>query len=115
VRVAWLSLLVAGLLEVVWAIGLKFTHGFSRFWPSVVTAAAMIGSLYFLSRALVHLPVGTAYAVWTGIGAVGTALLGIAFFREPATAARLLCIGLIVAGILGLKLATAAPAPGGQP
>ncbi len=112
---AWLFLFIAGLLEVVWAIGLKYTHGFSRLWPSVVTVAAMIGSFFFLSRALVHLPVGTAYAVWTGIGAVGTALLGIALFREPATAARLLCIGLIVVGILGLKFATAMPAAGGPP
>ncbi|MGH9369267.1 MAG: quaternary ammonium compound efflux SMR transporter SugE [Thermoanaerobaculia bacterium] len=112
---AWLSLFVAGLLEVVWAIGLKYTQGFSRLWPSVVTVAAMIGSFFFLSRALVFLPLGTAYAVWTGVGAVGTALLGIALFQEPATAARLACIGLIVAGIVGLKLVTAAPAPGGQP
>jgi quaternary ammonium compound-resistance protein SugE len=83
--------------------------------PSVVTVAAMLGSLLFLSRALVTLPVGTAYAVWTGIGAVGTATLGIVLFREPATAARLVCIGLIVAGILGLKLAADPASAGGLP
>lgn len=112
---AWISLLIAGLLEVVWAIGLKYTRGFSRLWPSLVTIGGMAGSFFFLSRALVTLPVGTAYAVWTGIGAVGTALLGILLFREPASAARLFCIGLIVAGILGLRLASAAPSPGGPP
>ncbi len=111
---AWLFLFFAGVLEVVWAIGLKYTHGFSRLWPSLVTAAAMVGSFLFLSRALVTLPVGTAYAVWTGIGAVGTALFGILLFREPATAARLLCIGLIVAGILGLKAAAGPLSPGGH-
>jgi quaternary ammonium compound-resistance protein SugE len=113
--VAWIFLLIAGLMEVVWAIGLKYTRGFSRPVPSVVTVAAMLGSLLFLSRALVTLPVGTAYAVWTGIGAVGTATLGIVLFREPATAARLVCIGLIVAGILGLKLAADPASAGGLP
>jgi quaternary ammonium compound-resistance protein SugE len=113
--VAWLSLLIAGLLEVVWAIGLKYTQGFSRLWPSLGTLAAMAASFVFLSRALQALPVGTAYAVWTGIGAVGTAILGIVLFREPATAARLLCIGLIVAGILGLKLASGPAASAGHP
>ena len=108
---AWSILFVAGLLEIVWAIGLKYTHGFTRLWPSVMTVVAMIGSFFLLSRALVTLPVGTAYAVWTGVGAVGTAILGIALFREPATAGRLLCIGLIVAGILGLKFASIVPAP----
>jgi quaternary ammonium compound-resistance protein SugE len=108
---AWLYLFVAGLLEVVWAIGLKYTRGFTRLVPSVVTVAAMFGSFVLLSRALVSLPVGTAYAVWTGVGAVGTAVLGIALFREPANAARLVCIGLIVAGIAGLKLTAATPAP----
>jgi len=102
---AWIYLLVAGLLEIGWAIGLKYTEGFSRLVPSVATVAAMIFSLAFLGLALKALPVGTAYAVWTGIGAVGTALLGIHLFGEPATAARLACIGLIVAGIIGLKLA----------
>lgn len=100
----WMLLLAAGLLEVVWAIGLKYTEGFSRLTPSVVTIAAMIGSVWLLALALKSIPVGTGYAVWTGIGAVGTAILGIVLFSEPATAARLACIGLIVAGILGLKL-----------
>ncbi len=101
---AWLLLLAAGLLEVVWAIGLKYTEGFSRLLPSIVTVAAMIASVWLLALALKSIPVGTGYAVWTGIGAVGTAILGIVLFSEPATAARLACIGLIVAGIFGLKL-----------
>jgi quaternary ammonium compound-resistance protein SugE len=103
---AWLVLLVAGLLEVGWAIGLKYTEGFTRLVPSVLTLISMVGSVVLLGLALKTLPIGTAYAVWTGIGAVGTALLGIALFGEPATAARLACIGLIVAGIVGLKLVT---------
>jgi quaternary ammonium compound-resistance protein SugE len=103
---AWLYLLVAGLFEVAWAIGLKYTDGFTRLLPSLWTAASMVVSLWFLALALKTLPVGTAYAVWTGIGAVGVAILGIALFAEPATAARLSCIGLIVAGIVGLKLVT---------
>jgi quaternary ammonium compound-resistance protein SugE len=102
--VAWILLLVAGLLEVGWAIGLKYTDGFTRLVPSLVTGLSMVASLALLGLALRTLPVGTAYAVWTGIGTVGTALLGIALFGEPATAARLGCIGLIVLGILGLKL-----------
>jgi quaternary ammonium compound-resistance protein SugE len=102
-------LLAAGLLEVVWAIGLKYTDGFSRLTPSIITIAAMVGSVWLLALALKSIPVGTGYAVWTGIGAVGTAILGIVLFSEPATAARLACIGLIVAGIVGLKL-SAAPA-----
>src|SRR3954463_14603396 len=102
---AWIYLLVAGLFEVGWAIGLKYTEGFSRLWPSLATLAAMALSLGFLGLALKILPVGTAYAVWTGIGAVGTVILGISLFGEPATAARLGCIGLILAGIIGLKLA----------
>ena len=102
---AWLYLLIAGLLEVGWAIGLKYTEGFSRLWPSLATIAAMILSLGFLGLALKTLPVGTAYAIWTGVGAVGTAMLGIYLFAEPATAMRLACIGLIVAGIVGLKFA----------
>ena len=101
---SWLYLFIAGLLEVVWAIGLKYTEGFTRLWPSIVTIVAMIASVWFLALALRTIPVGTGYAVWTGIGAVGTAVLGIVLFAEPATAARLLCIGVIVAGILGLKL-----------
>jgi quaternary ammonium compound-resistance protein SugE len=101
---AWLLLFAAGLLEIVWAIGLKYTDGFSRITPSIITIAAMIGSVWLLALALKSIPVGTGYAVWTGIGAVGTAILGIILFNEAATAARLACIGLIVAGILGLKL-----------
>ena len=103
---AWSILFVAGLLEIGWAIGLKYTEGFSRLVPSVLTLAAMAGSVILLGVALKSLPIGTAYAVWTGIGAVGTALLGIILFGEPATALRLASIGLIVAGIVGLKLVT---------
>jgi quaternary ammonium compound-resistance protein SugE len=103
---AWAYLVVAGLSEICWAIGLKYTEGWSRLWPSVWTIAAMIVSFIFLSLALKTLPVGTAYAVWTGIGAVGTAILGIALFAEPATVLRLGCIGLILAGIVGLKIVT---------
>jgi quaternary ammonium compound-resistance protein SugE len=106
VIMAWMLLFVAGLLEVGWAIGLKYTEGFTRLVPSVLTLAAMTGSILLLGLALKELPIGTAYAVWTGIGAVGTAILGIVLFGDPATAARLACIGLIVAGILGLKLVT---------
>ena len=100
----WLHLIIAGLLEVAWAIGLKQTEGWTRLWPSVITALLMIASFFFLSLALRMLPLGTAYAIWTGIGAVGTALVGIFVFGEPRTAARLVCIVLIVAGIVGLKL-----------
>lgn len=103
---AWVLLVVAGLFEVIWAIGLKYTEGFTRLVPSVLTLAAMAGSIILLGLALKTLPIGTAYAVWTGIGAVGTALLGIYLFDEPATAARLASIGLIVSGIVGLKLVT---------
>jgi quaternary ammonium compound-resistance protein SugE len=103
---SWITLFVAGLFEVGWAIGLKYTHGFTRLWPSVWTVASMAISLGLLGLALKALPVGTAYAVWTGVGAAGTALLGIWLFGEPATAARLSCIGLILAGIVGLKLVT---------
>ena len=104
--VAWLVLLVAGLCEIGWAVGLKYTEGFSRLWPSVGTVAAMIASVVLLGLALKALPLGTAYAVWTGIGAVGTAILGIYLFNEPRDALRLACIALIVAGIIGLKLVT---------
>lgn len=100
----WVLLLVAGLLEVGWAIGLKYTQGFTRLWPTVGTVTAMVVSIGLLGLAMRSLPVGTAYAVWTGIGAVGTVVLGIVLFHEPATAARLICVGLIVAGIAGLKL-----------
>ena len=103
---AWIVLVVAGVFEVVWAIGLKYTDGFSRLWPSVGTVVAMIASVVLLAWAMKTLPVGTAYAVWTGIGAVGTVILGIALFGEAATLARLACVGLIVAGIVGLKLVT---------
>jgi quaternary ammonium compound-resistance protein SugE len=97
---------VAGLFEIGWAIGLKYTEGFTRLWPSLWTVASMIVSMALLGLALKTLPVGTAYAVWTGIGAVGTAALGIYLFGEPATALRLASIGLILAGIVGLKLVT---------
>ncbi|WP_022723488.1 quaternary ammonium compound efflux SMR transporter SugE [Rhodopseudomonas sp. B29] len=103
---AWAILFVAGLMEIGWAIGLKYTEGFTRLVPSVLTLAAMAASVMLLGLALKTLPIGTAYAVWTGIGAVGTAALGIVLFGDPATAARLGCIGLIVAGIIGLKLVT---------
>jgi quaternary ammonium compound-resistance protein SugE len=105
---AWTYLFVAGVLEIVWAVGLKYTEGFTRPVPSVITGAAIVASMVFLALALRTIPVGTGYAVWTGIGAVGTAILGIVLFAEPATAARLGCIGLIVAGIVGLKLVTPA-------
>lgn len=101
---AWILLFCAGLLEVVWAVGLKYTEGFSRLWPSVGTLAAMAASLALLGLAVRSLPLGTAYAIWTGIGAVGTVALGIALFGEAATPARLGCVALIVAGIVGLKL-----------
>jgi quaternary ammonium compound-resistance protein SugE len=103
---AWIYLTVAGLLEIGWAIGLKYTDGFTRLLPSLWTVTSMILSIVLLGLALRTLPVGTAYAVWTGIGAIGTAALGIYLFAEPATVARLLCIGLILAGIVGLKLVT---------
>jgi quaternary ammonium compound-resistance protein SugE len=103
---AWVFLFIAGILEIGWAIGLKYTEGFTRLVPSGLTIAAMVGSVALLGLALRDLPVGTGYAVWTGIGTVGTAILGIYLFHEPASALRLGCIGLIVAGILGLKLAS---------
>ena len=101
---SWIYLLIAGLLEIVWAIGLKYTEGFTKLVPSAVTIVAMIASIWFLALALRTIPVGTGYAMWTGIGATGTAILGIVLFAEPATAARLACIGVIVAGIVGLKV-----------
>ncbi len=103
---AWIYLTIAGLFEVGWAIGLKYTEGFTRLWPSLWTIISMTLSVVLLGLALRTLPVGTAYAVWTGIGAVGTALLGIYLFNEPATALRLACIALILSGIVGLKLVT---------
>ncbi len=102
----WLWLVIAGILEVGWAVGLKYSQGFSRFVPSIFTLMGMIASFYFLSLALRSLPLGTAYAVWTGIGAVGTVLLGIILFKEPADLIRLLCIGLILMGIVGLKMSS---------
>jgi len=101
---AWLTLFVAGLFEVAWAIGLKYTYGFTRLWPSVATVIALILSFMLLAQALKTLPIGTAYAVWTGIGTVGTALLGLALFGEPLQALRIVCILLIVIGIVGLRL-----------
>jgi quaternary ammonium compound-resistance protein SugE len=101
---SWIVLFVAGLLEVGWAVGLKYTAGFTRLVPSVLTLTAMAGSVGLLGLALRDLPLGTAYAVWTGIGTVGTAIYGIAVLGEPSEAARLVCIALIVAGILGLKI-----------
>ena len=100
----WIVLLVAGLFEVGWAVGLKYTEGFSRLWPTLATVASMAASLVLLGVALRTLPLGTAYAVWTGVGTVGTAILGIVLFQDPAGGLRLGCIGLIVAGIVGLKL-----------
>lgn len=101
---AWTYLFFAGLFEIGWAIGLKYTDGFSKPTPTLLTVASMVVSLWLLGLALKTLPVGTAYAVWTGIGTVGTALLGIVLLGEPATAMRLACIALIVSGIVGLKL-----------
>ncbi len=101
---AWLYLLVAGLMEVAWAVGLKYTEGFTRLWPSVWTGVALALSMLLLAAAVRTLPLGTAYAVWTGIGAVGTAALGVVLFGESASPARVACILLIVAGLVGLKL-----------
>ena len=105
---AWVILVIAGLFEVGWAIGLKYTEGFTRLWPTIGTALAMIISLWLLGSAMKSLPVGTAYSVWVGVGAVGTVVLGIVLLGEPANAARLISVALIIAGIVGLKLATPA-------
>jgi len=105
---AWVILVLAGLLEIGWAIGLKYTEGFTRLWPSVGTVLAMVASVVMLGVAMKSLPVGTAYAVWVGVGAVGTAILGMVLLGESANAGRLVSLGLIVAGIVGLKLATPA-------
>ncbi len=104
IHMDWFLLVLAGVLETGWAVGLKYAEGFTRFWPSVLTLVFMTLSVLLLALAVRHLPVGTAYAVWTGIGAVGTVLLGILLFGEPASPGRLVCIGLILAGIVGLKL-----------
>ena len=101
---AWIYLVVAGLFEVVWALGLKYTEGWTRLWPSLGTLAAMAVSFWCLSQALKAIPIGTGYAIWTGIGAVGVAAFGILVFGESASPARLACIGMIVCGIVGLKL-----------
>ncbi len=103
---AWFVLVLAGLFEIGWAVGLKYTEGFTRLWPSVLTAVALVTSMGLLGVALRTLPLGTAYAVWTGIGTLGTGILGIVLFKEPATAARLVCMSLIIAGIVGLKVVT---------
>lgn len=102
---SWLLLVIAGLFEIGWAMGLKYSAGFTRLWPSVATFAAMAVSVILLALAAKHLPIGTAYAVWTGIGAVGAVVLGIVLFGDPATPLRLACLALIVLGIVGLKLA----------
>ena len=103
---AWLLLVVAGILEIGWAVGLKYTEGFTRLWPSVATVISMIASMGLLGLAVRTLPLGTAYAVWTGIGTLGTAVLGVLLFREPATALRMASILLIVAGIVGVKVSS---------
>ncbi len=100
----WIYLLIAGLFEISWAVGLKFSHGFTQVIPSVLTVLGMIASFYFLALALKNLPLGTAYAIWTGIGTIGTVVFGIILFKEPVSAIRLFCIALIVSGITGLKL-----------
>lgn len=101
---AWTILIIAGLFEIIWAIGLKYTEGFTRLWPSVGTIAAMIVGFILLSQALRTIPVGTGYAVWTGIGVVGTAVIGMTFLGEPRDAARVICLLLIIVGIVGLKI-----------
>ncbi|HEY8573264.1 quaternary ammonium compound efflux SMR transporter SugE [Phenylobacterium sp.] len=103
---AWIILFVAGLFEIGWAIGLKYTEGFTRLVPTALTGVSLVASMGLLGVAVRTLPIGTAYAVWTGIGAAGTVILGIVLFKEPATVARLFCVGLILAGIVGLKLVT---------
>ena len=101
---AWALLVAAGILEIGWAIGLKYTDGFTRLWPSIWTIAAMVASMYLLAVAARTLPIGTAYAVWVGIGAAGAMILGMTLLGEPRTVARIACVGLIVAGVVGLKL-----------
>lgn len=101
---AWIFLLIAGVFEVVWAISLKYTEGFTKLWPTVVTIIGMVISFYFLSAAIKTLPIGTAYAIWTGIGALGAVIMGIILFNEPRSAARLIFVGCILVGIIGLKV-----------
>ena len=101
---AWFYLLLAGLFEIIWAVGLKYTQGFTKLYPTIITLAAMPVSFLLLSQSLKTLPIGTAYAIWTGIGAVGTVIYGLFFLGEPATFMRLVCIGLIIVAIIGLKL-----------
>lgn len=100
----WFILFIAGMFEIIWAVGLKYTEGWTRFWPVIITILAMIASFYFLSIALKQIPMGTAYAVWTGIGTIGTVVFGIFFLKEPADFLRILCIALIVIGIVGLRV-----------
>lgn len=104
---SWIYLLIAGLFEISWAIGLKLSNGFSHIWFSIFTIITMVLSLYFLSLALKNIPIGTAYAVWTGIGTIGTVILGMILFKEPASVMRLVCIGMVLFGITGLKLLSA--------
>jgi quaternary ammonium compound-resistance protein SugE len=103
----WTYLVIAGILEIAWAIGLKYTEGWTKLWPSIITGLLMVASFYFLSLAVKSLPIGTAYAVWTGIGTVGAAILGMFLFDEPRDIVRIACIFLIIAGIAGLKLTAA--------
>jgi quaternary ammonium compound-resistance protein SugE len=100
----WFILFIAGLFEVVWAIGIKYTEGWTKLWPTVITVLAMIASFYLLSIALKQIPMGTAYAVWTGIGTIGTVIYGIVFFKEPMDILRIICIMLILSGIVGLRI-----------
>lgn len=100
----WFILFIAGLFEVAWAVGIKYTEGWTRFWPAAFTVVAMIASFYLLSVALRHIPMGTAYAVWTGIGTIGTVVYGIIFFKEPVDILRMVCILLIICGIVGLRV-----------
>ena len=101
---SWFILFIAGLFEVVWAVGIKYTEGWTRLWPAIVTVLAMIASFYLLSMALKQIPMGTAYAVWTGIGTIGTVIYGIIFFKEPTDIFRIVCIMLIIFGIVGLRI-----------
>lgn len=103
---SWFYLFLAAIFEVSWAIGLKYTQGFTKLWPSILTVAGMLASFAFLAQAVKTIPIGTGYAIWTGIGAAGTAILSIFLFKEAATAARLACVALIVSGVIGLKLSS---------